>query len=345
MTTEAPPETVAVLTRHRWLALRHHCASRAIDPAKLEASFDAIRAAFAPQRVDYSNSAYGLDHWKLSCFMEYSNGVATNRVDLAVGAPLLEVCRDILDECDRVFLPWWETLHPKPKTATRSLHRMQSFVTRYRPTPSDSHLPRHIDGANVDGSLVLGLPTYDAFGATGGLTVWDGENEAEEFVYPVAAGDAALLDSRVWHQSNAITKGERWVIVIFYEVRTTKQPRPPPAHAAPPAAGADGQQEQQQHNQQDSEASRTKAVRAARPARTCRPSPPTPPCTCTLPRACEHVLQVRGLLARRIKDAAKRHEVSAAALAPKTAADAKAAAAAWHGDASEAGPAAAARTT
>ena len=74
----------------------------------------------------------------------------------------------------------------------------------------ETHLPRHIDGANpnpspspspdpdpnsnpnpdpdpnpnptpgaaVDGSLVLGLPTYDRF-TGGGLTVWDGEEEAE----------------------------------------------------------------------------------------------------------------------------------------------------------------------
>ena len=31
---------------------------------------------FAPQQVDYSNTAYGKDHWKLSCFMQYTNGVA-----------------------------------------------------------------------------------------------------------------------------------------------------------------------------------------------------------------------------------------------------------------------------
>ena len=99
--------------------------------------------------------------------------------------------------------------------------RLQSFVTRYRPNVDETHLPRHIDGANVDGSLVLGLPTYSGFGDSGGLTVWDGEADGETFVYPVACGDACLLDSRVWHQSNPISHGERWVIVIFYEVQTT----------------------------------------------------------------------------------------------------------------------------
>ena len=293
MASEMPPDTVAALTRHRWLALRHKCVCRGIEPAKLEKCFDDIRATFSPQQVDYSNTAYGKNHWTLSCFMEYSNGVAAGNIDLAAGAPLLDVCRGLLDECDSVFLPWWETLHPKPRNATRTLHRMQSFVTRYRPMPSETHLPRHIDGANVDGSLILGLPTYSSFGASGGLTVWDGEDDAEQFVYPVAAGDVCLLDSRVWHQSNPISDGERWVIVIFYEVRTTKVPkaaadRPPTtAHAQPNGASADAEA-----------GSRGKAV--------------------------------RDLLARRIKDAAKRREMSEAALAPKATQDRRAAAASWH---------------
>ena len=100
-------------------------------------------------------------------------------------------------------------------------------------------MQRHIDGANVDGSLVLGLPTYEPYEG-GGLTVWDGENEREEFVYPVGVGDACMLDSRVWHQSNPIREvrggGERWVIVIFYQVLTTKPERPGGATKAPAAA-------------------------------------------------------------------------------------------------------------
>ena len=57
--------------------------------------------------------------------------------------------------------------------ATRTLSRLQSFVTRYTSTPDETHLPRHIDGAAVDGSLVLGLPTYKRF-TGGGLTVSTG---------------------------------------------------------------------------------------------------------------------------------------------------------------------------
>ena len=291
MVRALPANTLANLTRHRWLALRHHVAEAAVDVRRLEALFDDIRAHFAPQQVDYSNTAYGKDHWKLSCFLEYSNGVAAGKVDLAKGAPLLAVCGEILAECDTVFLEWYDRQHPYVKTATRTLTRLQSFVTRYRPNADETHLPRHIDGANVDGSLVLGLPTYDAFGDSGGLTVWDGENDAEEFVYPVAAGDCCLLDSRVWHQSNPITHGERWVIVVFYGVKTTKAPK----------AGA---------------IAATAATNVADPPTGGTASAGLEPST--------RAREVRELLARRIKDAAKRREVTEQVIP-------SAGAAAWQG--------------
>jgi len=283
MVSESPASTVAAIARDRWLPLRHKAAARAIEPAVLESAFEAIRGAFSPQQVDYSNTAYGKDHWKLSCFMQYSNGVAASRINLAAGAPMFEACAGILGLCDEIFLPWWETLHPRPRGATRELVRLQSFVTRYRPSPDETHLPRHIDGANVDGSLVLGLPTYSAFGDSGGLTVWDGENEAEEFVYPVAAGDVCLLDSRVWHQSNPISHGERWVIVIFYEVLTTK---------------ADGTVVKATYAGDSLKAKRAERVAASAESDAGE-------------KAAARGQAVRGLLAKRVKDAAKRREVSA----------------------------------
>uniref|UniRef100_A0A7S4C089 Fe2OG dioxygenase domain-containing protein n=1 Tax=Chrysotila carterae TaxID=13221 RepID=A0A7S4C089_CHRCT len=214
-------ETVKNLERHRWLSLRHELLQGAVDSDRLQRIFADIVKAFDPQQVDYSNAAYGKNHWQLSCFMEYSSGVAAGSIDLSRGAPLMAVCCDVLRECDDIFLRWYEQSHPCPKTATRSLTRLQSFVTRYTPKPEETHLPRHIDGANVDGSLVLGLPTHEAFEG-GGLTVWDGDGESEVFRYPVGVGDVCLLDSRVWHQSNPVLSGERWVIVIFYQVCTSK---------------------------------------------------------------------------------------------------------------------------
>ena len=268
MVTALNEQTRANLDRHRWLPLRH-AIIHDVAISKLEACFDEIRAAFSPQQVDYKNTAYGKNHWNLSCFMEYTNGVASKGIDLDKGVPLMGVCAEVLAECDEVFLKWYDSVHPRLSSTKRTLHRMQSFVTRYRPSPDETHLPRHIDGANVDGSLVLGLPTYDAFDDSGGLTVWDGENDAEEFRYPVAAGDACMLDSRVWHQSNPITHGERWVIVIFYEVQTIKASKPRAGGAAATSAG-------------DEPGGRAKVVRE--------------------------------LLARRVKDAAKRKEATTAAV-------------------------------
>ena len=214
-----PESTRLALEKHRWLPLRHKVLKRQLSPAMLEGMFDDIVRTFTPQQVDYSNTAYGKDHWNLSCFMQYTNGVAAGKVDLRAGERLMTVCAPILAACDDVFLRWYETLHPKRKTASRSLLRLQSFVTRYRPNPDETHLPRHIDGANIDGSLVLGLPSHAGFGG-GGLTVWDGDGDREVFEYPdIGAGDACVLDARVWHQSNPVSSGERWVVVIFYQAR------------------------------------------------------------------------------------------------------------------------------
>ena len=219
MTREPPPDTREARSRHRWLRLRHDILQAVVPERELEDRFDQIRSAFTPQQVDYSNTAYGKNHWALSCFMEYSGGVATGKVDLAKGAPMMAACSGILEKCDAAFLEWYAEIHPCARDAKRQLIRLQSFVTRYLPRKDETHLPRHIDGANVDGSLVLGLPTYNAF-CGGGLTVWDGEGDRESFEYPIGPGDACVLDSRVWHQSNPIFSGERWVVVIFYQVKT-----------------------------------------------------------------------------------------------------------------------------
>ena len=153
--------------------------------------------------------------------MQYTNGVAAGGINLAAGAPMLKVCDSILADCDACFLKWYDELHPRAKDATRTLVRMQSFVTRYLPTPDESHLPRHIDGANVDGSLVLGLPTYREFGDSGGLTVWDGEDDSEVFKYPSLRARYAC-STHVYGTSRTRSRGERWVIVIFYEVKTER---------------------------------------------------------------------------------------------------------------------------
>lgn len=101
-----PPHTELALRKHRWHRLRHAVLRRVVSPRALERKFDAIRAAFAPQQVDYSNTAYGRSHWALSCFMEYSNGVAAGKVDLSKGQPMMALTAEILGACDEAFLSW-----------------------------------------------------------------------------------------------------------------------------------------------------------------------------------------------------------------------------------------------
>lgn len=101
-----PESTRLALEKHRWLPLRHKLLKRRLSPAMLEDAFDDIIRTFSPQQVDYSNTAYGKDHWQLSCFMEYSNGVAAGKVNLRTGDALAAVCAPILAQCDATFLEW-----------------------------------------------------------------------------------------------------------------------------------------------------------------------------------------------------------------------------------------------
>ena len=84
---------------------------------------------------------------------------------------------------------------------------MNAFVTRYRPKPDEAELKKHIDGANVDGSVILALPTDEPFEG-GKLKVWDGRPTVLH-EYAMAPGDCIFLDARVWHQGCAITSGAR----------------------------------------------------------------------------------------------------------------------------------------
>mgnify|MGYP003312668970 CR=1 FL=1 len=79
---------------------------------------------------------------------------------------------------------------------------------------------RHIDGANVDGSVILALPT-DAPFAGGGLKIWDGGRPPAEHDYAMKPGDCIFLDARVWHQGCPITTGERYALVLFLKLTKT----------------------------------------------------------------------------------------------------------------------------
>merc|ERR1712070_391217 len=198
----------------------------AVPPDTLRSSFDQIVECFTPHVVRYSNTnplistsdgEHGEDvQWKVSSYMDLdrTNEGARQR-EVQVNDDLKQACQELLKHCDDLFVPWYEKIHGEGSVL--ALSRMQSFVTRYRARPNENALLRHIDGALVDGSLILALPTNVPFEG-GGVTVWHGEPE-QPHVLPMDVGDVCLLDNFVWHQGNPITSGERWALVIFYSVK------------------------------------------------------------------------------------------------------------------------------
>ena len=88
-----------------------------------------------------------------------------------------------------------------------------------------SEFGKHIDGAKIDGSLILALPT-DAPHDWPGLIVWDGPRDAQkkrpQHSVMLQPGDACFLDKMVWHHGLPITKGARFVMVCFYKCKWKK---------------------------------------------------------------------------------------------------------------------------
>merc|ERR1712014_528252 len=118
------------------------------------------------------------------------------------------------DACCDAFSTWYCKVK---KLSSVEFSVMNSFVTRYYPTLGEDQLEKHIDGANVDGSIILALPTDDPFEG-GALHVWDGKPE-KEYVYSMQPGDMIYLERAVWHQAKPITSGTRWALVLFLRLR------------------------------------------------------------------------------------------------------------------------------
>merc|ERR1711920_445351 len=119
--------------------------------------------------------------------------------------PMVECMAPVMDKCTEAFAQWYCKLK---SARSVDVHVMHAFVTRYKPCPGEDQLEKHIDGAHVDGSVILALPTDDPYEG-GGLHVWD-DKPRKEFVYRMKPGDMMFLDRAVWHQAKPITCGTRW---------------------------------------------------------------------------------------------------------------------------------------
>merc|ERR1711972_1032497 len=128
--------------------------------------------------------------------------------------PMVLCMSPTMDKCVEAFRKWYCHVHA---LASVDVHVMNAFVTRYRAIHEEDQLKKHIDGSNVDGSVILALPTDDPFEG-GSLHVWDRKPE-KEFVYQIKPGDVIYLDNGVWHQAKPISCGTRWALVLFLRVR------------------------------------------------------------------------------------------------------------------------------
>lgn len=193
--------------------LKHALVRAAISPALLEARFPRVKAAYVQQPLDYGrNSRYG-DKWKISCYLVV---LEKWKPKIMPHAPMVDAMGDVMHACCRAFETWYVR---RFGLVACDAAVMNCFLTRYRPRPDEDELRKHIDGANVDGSVVLALPT-DAPFAGGALKVWDGKPTVE-YEYAMRPGDCLFLDTKVWHQGCPISSGERYALVLFLRLKKT----------------------------------------------------------------------------------------------------------------------------
>lgn len=187
--------------------MRHAVTREGISPAKLLELFPAMKTAYRQQPLDYGrNSRYG-DKWRISCYLVVMENW---KPKILPHQPMVDCMAEVMDECVRLFENWY--CDYKKLSSTRA-SVMNAFVTRYRPVLEEDQLQKHIDGANVDGSVILALPTDDPCEG-GQLHVWDGKPQ-KELSYLMQPGDIMFLDNAVWHQAKPITSGTRWALVLF----------------------------------------------------------------------------------------------------------------------------------
>mmetsp|Transcript_22619 Transcript_22619/g.28867 ORF Transcript_22619/g.28867 Transcript_22619/m.28867 type:complete len:384 (+) Transcript_22619:31-1182(+) len=199
--------------------LKHICVRQIIPKQLLEDSFEGVREHYRAQSLqEYSR----YKNWTRSCYME-THPFLPPQVE--VHKPLYECLKEVLDMGKLHFAAWYKELNNLDEVEVVTLN---SFVTKYIPHPGKNEFGKHVDGAKIDGSLILALPTDEPHDWPG-LLVWDGPNHGtklqkkrpEHHVH-LEPGDACFLDKLVWHHGLPITTGARYVIVCFYKCNWRK---------------------------------------------------------------------------------------------------------------------------
>lgn len=194
--------------------LRHIVIREGIDPARLTQLFPEMKEAYMQQPLDYGrNSRYG-DKWRISCYLVV---MESWKPKIEAHLPMVRCMSQVMQDCVDAFVTWY---CPLKKLGSVDCSVMNAFVTRYTTMEGEDQLEKHIDGANVGGSVILALPTDDPFDG-GKLRVWDGK-PTKEIVYDMKPGDIMFLDNAVFHQAMPISSGTRWALVLFLRLQNPK---------------------------------------------------------------------------------------------------------------------------
>ncbi|CAE7270281.1 rib4 [Symbiodinium sp. CCMP2456] len=180
----------------RGRAFAHELKKSAVDRQRLVNLFPDIKASYVQQPLDYGrNSRYG-DQWRISCYLVVMENW---KPKILPHEPMLRCLGSVMSDCVDMFEDWYCQLKGY-RLGSKKFEVMNAFVTRYRPVHGEDELQKHIDGANVDGSVILALPTDEPFEG-GALHVWDGKPK-QELVYTMDAGDCIFLDTKIWPRRN-----------------------------------------------------------------------------------------------------------------------------------------------
>jgi len=190
---------------------RHALVRGAVDGASLRGKFAAMKAAYAQQALDYGpQSRYG-NQWRISCYLVV---LEKWKPKIAPHPPMVAAMGKVMRRCVRAYEDWYASNFDETKEATV----MNCFVTRY--SGADNQLEKHVDGANVDGSVILACPTDDPFQG-GALKVW--ERKKEYHYDDMRPGDCIFLEGPLWHQAMPISTGTRYALVLFLSLRQRRQ--------------------------------------------------------------------------------------------------------------------------
>ena len=132
---------------------KHDLARKALPEEMLQKAFKRIKEDFEPQLVTYKGQ-----RWKISTYMELDNsGHISGKHKVEPDVKMLDICREMLDECTRLFEIWYNS---DRKLKYCKAERLHSFVTRYLPIEGQDQLKKHIDGRH---RRVLYITTTNGF--------------------------------------------------------------------------------------------------------------------------------------------------------------------------------------